>query len=69
MANSNDEQLIVGLDIGTSKVVTIVGLAGPGGTLEIVGTGLHPSSGLKRVWWSTSSPRFIPFSGQLKKPS
>ena len=48
MANSNDEQLIVGLDIGTSKVVTIVGLAGPGGTLEIVGTGLHPSSGLKK---------------------
>ncbi|MEZ5530257.1 MAG: cell division protein FtsA [Porticoccaceae bacterium] len=48
MANSNDERLIVGLDIGTSKVVSIVGMAGPGGTLEIVGTGLHPSSGLKK---------------------
>lgn len=48
MANPNDERLIVGLDIGTSKVVSIVGMAGPGGTLEIVGTGLHPSSGLKK---------------------
>lgn len=48
MANSNDEHLIVGLDIGTSKVVAIVGLASPGGKLEIVGTGLHPSSGLKK---------------------
>jgi cell division protein FtsA len=48
MANSNDEQLIVGLDIGTSKVVAIVGLARPDGSLEIVGTGLHPSSGLKK---------------------
>ena len=48
MANSNEEQLIVGLDIGTSKVVTIVGQAGPDGSLEIVGTGLHPSSGLKK---------------------
>ena len=48
MANSNEEQLIVGLDIGTSKVVAIVGLASPDGKLEIVGTGLHPSSGLKK---------------------
>jgi cell division protein FtsA len=48
MANSNEEQLIVGLDIGTSKVVCIVGQAGPDGMLEIVGTGLHSSSGLKK---------------------
>ena len=48
MANSNDEQLIVGLDIGTSKVVSIVGQVGPDGSLEIIGTGLHPSSGLKK---------------------
>ncbi|MDF1831315.1 MAG: cell division protein FtsA [Porticoccaceae bacterium] len=48
MANSSNEQMIVGLDIGTSKVVAIVGVAGPDGQLEIVGTGMHPSSGLKK---------------------
>jgi cell division protein FtsA len=42
------EQMIVGLDIGTSKVVAIVGVAGANGKLEIVGTGLHPSSGIKK---------------------
>ena len=48
MANNSNEQMIVGLDIGTSKVVAIVGVAGPDGQLEIVGTGMHPSSGLKK---------------------
>ncbi|OUS10685.1 cell division protein FtsA [Gammaproteobacteria bacterium 53_120_T64] len=48
MANNSNEQMIVGLDIGTSKVVAIVGVAGANGQLEIVGTGMHPSSGLKK---------------------
>lgn len=48
MASANEENMIVGLDIGTSKVVAIVGLIGPTGDLEIVGTGMHPSSGLKK---------------------
>ncbi len=48
MANANEEKLIVGLDIGTSKVVAIVGLISPEGGLEIVGTGLHRSTGLKK---------------------
>lgn len=48
MANANEERLIVGLDIGTSKVVAIVGLITPHGDLEIVGTGLHRSTGLKK---------------------
>lgn len=48
MANVNEEKLIVGLDIGTSKVVAIVGLVSPDGGLEIVGTGLHRSTGLKK---------------------
>ncbi|MGV6806635.1 MAG: cell division protein FtsA [bacterium] len=48
MANSGDEKLIVGLDIGTSKVVAIVGMQGPDGRLEIIGTGHHPTSGLKK---------------------
>lgn len=40
--------LIVGLDIGTSKVVAIVGELTAEGTLEVVGVGSHPSRGLKR---------------------
>jgi cell division protein FtsA len=39
--------LIVGLDIGTSKVVAIVAEL-PDGRLEIVGLGSHPSRGLKK---------------------
>ena len=48
MASASNEQMIVGLDIGTSKVVAIVGVAGPEGKLEIVGTGMHASSGMKK---------------------
>ncbi len=48
MAMISGEQMIVGLDIGTSKVVAIVGVAGANGKLEIVGTGHYPSSGMKK---------------------
>lgn len=48
MASENEENMIVGLDIGTSKIVAIVGSVGPRGELEIIGTGLYPSSGLKK---------------------
>ncbi len=40
--------MIVGLDIGTSKVVAIVGAISESGELEIVGIGTHPSRGLKK---------------------
>lgn len=40
--------MIVGLDIGTSKVVALVGEIGADGMLEIVGIGSHPSRGLKK---------------------
>ena len=43
-----DKNLIVGLDIGTSKVVAIVGDVSPDGSIEVVGLGSHPSRGLKR---------------------
>ncbi len=48
MASTNEENMIVALDIGTSKVVAIVGAIGANGELEIVGTGMHASSGLKK---------------------
>lgn len=40
--------MIVALDIGTSKVVCLVGEMTPGGDIEIIGFGSQPSQGLKR---------------------
>lgn len=48
MAHVSDNKMIVGLDIGTSKVVAIVGAITPEGQLEIVGIGSHRSTGLKK---------------------
>ncbi|WP_347330802.1 cell division protein FtsA [Marinimicrobium locisalis] len=48
MAQVADSKMIVGLDIGTSKVVAIVGAITPEGELEVVGIGSHRSSGLKK---------------------
>ncbi|WP_163832595.1 cell division protein FtsA [Spartinivicinus ruber] len=48
MATSQDGKMIVGLDIGTSKVVAIVGEVADDGTLKVVGIGAHPSRGLKK---------------------
>lgn len=48
MSNVSQNRMIVGLDIGTSKVVAIVGEVSPEGKLEIVGIGSHGSKGLKK---------------------
>ena len=53
MTKKNDRDLIVGLDIGTSKVVAIVAApildAGPSdNALEIIGIGSHPARGMKK---------------------
>ena len=47
MAKENKD-LIVGLDIGTSKVVAAVAELSPDGRLEIIGMGSHDSKGLKK---------------------
>ena len=46
--NKETKNLVVGLDIGTSKIVVIVGEAKPDGMLEVIGMGMHPSSGMKK---------------------
>ena len=48
MPKKTEKNLIVGLDIGTSKVVAIVGEVRPEGELEVIGIGSHPSRGLKK---------------------
>jgi cell division protein FtsA len=40
--------VVVGLDIGTSKIVAVVAEARPDGTFEVIGTGGHVSRGLKK---------------------
>ena len=49
MTSSSVHNMIVGLDIGTSKVVSIVAELLPEGDIEVVGIGSHPSiKGLKK---------------------
>jgi cell division protein FtsA len=49
MAKAPEKNLIVGLDIGTSKVVAIVGEVGEDDNeIKIIGFGSHPSRGLKK---------------------
>jgi len=45
---SKYEQVIVGLDIGTSKIACIVAESAPDGKLDVIGIGTHPSCGLRK---------------------
>jgi len=47
-ATRENKKLVVGLDIGTSKIVAIVGEIKPEGGFEIIGMGSHQSRGLKK---------------------
>jgi len=42
------KDLVVGLDVGTAKVMAVVAEALPGGELRVAGLGVAPSHGLKR---------------------
>jgi cell division protein FtsA len=42
------KDLVVGLDIGTAKVMVVVAEVLPGGELKLAGLGVAPSNGLKR---------------------
>ncbi len=48
MAKKQEKNIITSLDIGTSKVVALIGEVGPEGNIEIIGMGSSPSRGLKR---------------------
>jgi len=48
MLKRSERNLIVGLDIGTSKVVALVGEIGADGSIELLGLGSQPSRGLKK---------------------
>ena len=42
------EGIVVGLDLGTSKVCTVIGETGPEGRVNVIGVGEAPSSGLHK---------------------
>jgi cell division protein FtsA len=44
----NNDDLIVGLDIGSTKVCAVIGEINEQGKLEITGVGISPSTGLKK---------------------
>ena len=46
--NRESRNVLVALDIGTSKIVTLVAEVTPEGTLNLIGMGSHPSRGLKK---------------------
>ncbi len=48
MTKKTDDRLIVGLDIGTSKVAALVAELAPDGTFDVLGMGSHESKGLKK---------------------
>jgi cell division protein FtsA len=48
MNRKSDKHLVVGLDIGTSKVVAVVGEYLPGEPVEVIGLGSHISRGMKK---------------------
>ncbi len=61
MSKKTEKNLIVGLDIGTSKVVAIVGEITEDNEVEVIGLGSHPSRGLKKgvVVHQTASAHFV----------
>ena len=48
MSKKGDANLVVGLDIGTSKVLAIVGEVSETGEVQVIGVGHHPSRGMKK---------------------
>lgn len=45
---TSNANIVIGLDIGTSKIAAIIGKVKEDGGIEVVGLGTHPSKGLKK---------------------
>lgn len=64
-----EKNLIIGLDIGTSKIVTLVAELLPEGAIKVIGLGQHASRGLKKVWLSILTRRCRRYNVRWKKRS
>ena len=51
------KDLVVGLDIGTAKIMVVVAEVQSNGELKLAGLGVSASHGLSGAWWSTSTRR------------
>jgi cell division protein FtsA len=45
---SRNHDVVVGLDIGTSKIACVVAESAPDGRVDVIGIGTHPSRGLRK---------------------
>jgi len=52
------KELVVGLDIGTSKVMVVVAEVLPGGELKLAGWALRPATDSSAASSSTSTPPY-----------
>ena len=43
-----DRPIVVGIDVGTTKICTLVGCEEPPGQIRILGVGIEPSQGIKK---------------------
>ena len=67
MSGRREGDLIVGLDVGTSKVLAVVAEILADDQIEIIASDIIHLADLERVWLRTSNRLSSPFSGQLKK--
>jgi cell division protein FtsA len=42
------ERIVVGIDVGTTKVCTLIAAVSPEDQLEVIGAGITPSRGMRR---------------------
>lgn len=68
MTNTADRNLIVGLDIGTTKVAVLVGEVLPDGELNVIGMGSHASRGMEKGGSMTSTPWSSHCAARWKRP-
>jgi hypothetical protein len=62
------KDLVVGLDIGTAKVMAVVAEVVAGGELRVAGLGVAPRTASSAAWWSTSTPPCRASSRRSRRP-
>jgi len=56
LAKKTDRDIVVGLDIGTSKVLALVGEITADGAIEVIAWAASLRADSRRAWSSTSNP-------------
>ena len=69
MAKKQSGEIVVGLDIGTTKICAIVGEVTDEGVIDIIGIGTHPSKGLRKGVVVNIESTVSSIRGPSRKPS